>query len=1240
MADNIDKVVRVVVAGDASGLQNAAQVSSESLTKIKEAAAVLKQALSAGGGDLTLKQVKELTAALEGLKTGGELTLRQLKQLDQFAGKSGKDASNAMQIIRPQSAPRPDSFVPQSAIPATPAAPVDPRLAGLKNALEVARADLSPRQVKELTAALDSLTKSGEMSVRQLRALNALAKVSPDAAKAVDAVRPTSVRPDQGGFVPFKITGADPATQADIDRFNKHKVENKRISEEVSGSAAANLLEFERNNEARKAAAIQKTTEARRDAEMAARALSAKDLESIEREIASLDKKIAKLKVIGDLEALKKARTDKEALEGARDDIKAFPTQMPPKNPMIAALPPTVLADEPFLVAQKKVALLEKQLVLMRLAGAEEEKIVKLEQQRQTLLGHINATLAVRPNAGKKPPEEEQGGGGLMELIFGKGAFGAGGGGGAFGSRGIQGTIGSLLAGPLGRLAAGFGLVGGAALLAQQGVKKFAEEQEALSNLDLSLSKAQQFSAGYRAELVELSKEMRNVTGTAKNEWLEVFGKLTGAGAKSDNIKSFADDVQNLAGIMGGDVKAATDIVTKSLKGNFDGYKDLNIVIRDNMSISDQLTSIHQQLAEQGGGLLAKSNSTLSGQWREMKEAMGQLLATMGVAGNETGLLERTMYGLTTTARWLSESQTDAAKSTSNLANATTSAVPAYIEAAQSAKTLADSQRTLKEQTELANTMLRAQLDTLREIERAELELIDAEAALAIARVNADEKADKITKEEAIRQRARIKQDAEYKKVSKQNTADQAEIARRTVDVDSAKAGTAQAGSDAGAAEAHAEAVREKNRREAAARHAEAQAAEDKKRMDFLMKFREAMEGRDSMDKDRAFLKKHGQTIGQFEDSMGPLEGYRTQFASKKKIDDAIAQQEIIAKEAARKAALAREKADAINLDPQRPKSEVVAFKEADQAKAAYIEAQRNQTKVNNENTIAIDKLRRAIETRTTVTEVKQTAANIETDGAIAAARKEQLKKDQDAAKKFLSDVERAEKQREKNADEGKPRDFGVEAPVLPKELKGKKFRKGEDGEITFDEEKPPAKQPPPAETPSSNQPSEKERYDALMERLRMERDVAAEKAANAKTPEDRERFSGIAKSKDASMEANERQRQQSIDDEVKSAALRSNAAAQAEADKARAAENLKAAQQREAADAEARRAAREGGGPQASVDAAPVGELASGTSDMGEALAASLGAALANQQEFVAIASDLQKGFEDLAEQVANMRS
>lgn len=299
---------------------------------------------------------------------------------------------------------------------------------------------------------------------------------------------------------------------------------------------------------------------------------------------------------------------------------------------------------------------------------------------------------------------------------------------------------------------------------AGKGIHEFAGAQENATALDAALAQQQQLTKEYREQLQGLAGDLQNVTGVADDTWMRVLARLTQFGSTPKTIGMDMEAVKNLAGLLDGDVTQAAEAYSRALQGNYEIFSRYGIKVEEVGTQSEKLEALQKQLAERGGGQLEARNKTLIGQLQLLKNNLGDLFEAFGRWISQTGILQKVLYGMATSAEWLATKLGGVVPQVEGLENALAKSRPTLEEADRALKQYG---QTMQDQLELSKAYqdsLNREIDAIVKKQRALDEITDAQMALKLAGVDAGEKAGRLTPTQAIQQRAAIRDAAENEK--------------------------------------------------------------------------------------------------------------------------------------------------------------------------------------------------------------------------------------------------------------------------------------------------------------------------------------------------------------------------------------------------------------------------------------------------------------------------------------------
>jgi hypothetical protein len=332
--------------------------------------------------------------------------------------------------------------------------------------------------------------------------------------------------------------------------------------------------------------------------------------------------------------------------------------------------------------------------------------------------------------------------------------------------------------GEAGKLAAAFGInatsatalgaTAAAAKLAAESLKEYATAEERVASLDAALAQRGQLTDLLRTKLQHLASAQQQLTGIASASWLEVITRLVQAGAAGDNIDKLLEGTKNLAGMMQGDLQAASMAIGKALNGNFDQFTRLGIEFSDNATKAQKLDQLWRELAARGGGQLEARNDTLKGSFRNLKNETTDLLQGLGSLFVAIVPVKGAINGVASAVHWLNGLFSSTIPKSDALKNSMRSTGAAMESVEEIVKRYAKKLEDLKS----ANTALATETDRATEAMRKQMQIdndVDAANADALLkRVDMDEKGGRLTPTQAATRRTQIKRDLDEKKFKRE----------------------------------------------------------------------------------------------------------------------------------------------------------------------------------------------------------------------------------------------------------------------------------------------------------------------------------------------------------------------------------------------------------------------------------------------------------------------------------------
>jgi biopolymer transport protein ExbB/TolQ len=322
----------------------------------------------------------------------------------------------------------------------------------------------------------------------------------------------------------------------------------------------------------------------------------------------------------------------------------------------------------------------------------------------------------------------------------------------------MAGAIGGKAIGALAGMAAALGV-------AKKGIEEFAQAEQQVAKLDAALAQSGQLTDDYREQLQDLAGELQKTTGVADDEWIGVLTRLVQFGSDPKTIGMDVEAVKNLAGLLGGDVTQAANLVARALQGNFQMFSRLGIQIDENASQAEKLGKVYQELALRGGGQLAAVNQTLSGQFKSLGNNISDFFEAIGRGIAKTGILQTVIYGFSESARFLASVLGGVVPKVAELENAAKRTKQTLDGGADSANTYAGRLDEIKAAAERAAEASNTLKERIQDTARAQAEMEDLKLAENLGAIDTLEKLRVIAPEEATRRRGTARRASAERKV-------------------------------------------------------------------------------------------------------------------------------------------------------------------------------------------------------------------------------------------------------------------------------------------------------------------------------------------------------------------------------------------------------------------------------------------------------------------------------------------
>lgn len=345
------------------------------------------------------------------------------------------------------------------------------------------------------------------------------------------------------------------------------------------------------------------------------------------------------------------------------------------------------------------------------------------------------------------------------------------------------GAVSRMLSGGKGLVGLGAAGVGGAV----KSIAEFGQAQDVWAGVDAALAQTQQLTDANREAINQYAGELQKLTGISDETWASVMGDVVQFGGRVENIQKHTDAVKNYAGLLKGDVAAASEGYRKALAGNFMAFARLGFEVDKHASQTENLARLWEFLGQRGGGQLEARAKTLSGQWQLLKNNVGDVFEAFGRMIAGSGALQNILWALGTTAGWMAEKLGGVPPKLEGLANAQARTIQTSEDAASAAEGHASAISKVKDASEDAAKALDAQREAAQRLADYEDKLADIEMSIQLEQLKGRKD---LSAPQKLAEEKRIRAAAEQRKIEAQMTAAQEEIGRQKDTVD--KAGAAR----------------------------------------------------------------------------------------------------------------------------------------------------------------------------------------------------------------------------------------------------------------------------------------------------------------------------------------------------------------------------------------------------------------------------------------------------------------
>lgn len=313
---------------------------------------------------------------------------------------------------------------------------------------------------------------------------------------------------------------------------------------------------------------------------------------------------------------------------------------------------------------------------------------------------------------------------------------------------------------------------GGIGALVGKSLKEFSGRDSADRGLAASLAGKGVLNAETFGGLRNLAESKRQELGGKSADWVETIGGLIAAGGKVSEIDKLTTGVENLAGIMGGNVPNAAKAMEKAIQGNFDQLKEWGVLVPENATQAQKLESAMKSLAERGAGLLKNRSEGLAGQWDKLKESGNNLLANLAGTFTRSELLKQSLSGLGFVVQKLANFVGGATPPITVMNQALAQSSRVLTEAENAARNASKEFNSITQSSDRAAQALNRQRSAAEQLRDAQDSIASARLGLQIANIDAAEHSGRMSPQQANLARANARMSFEQQRFTRAQAAD------------------------------------------------------------------------------------------------------------------------------------------------------------------------------------------------------------------------------------------------------------------------------------------------------------------------------------------------------------------------------------------------------------------------------------------------------------------------------------
>lgn len=315
-------------------------------------------------------------------------------------------------------------------------------------------------------------------------------------------------------------------------------------------------------------------------------------------------------------------------------------------------------------------------------------------------------------------------------------------------SGGGGGVLGAL-SGGFGKLAGALGVVTFAIAGAKKALAEYGEAQRGVFQLDSALRQQGLLLDNIREKYQGIASARQAATAISDEEYVRSLARLTQFGVRPEQMEEVLQVVEDLAGVMNGDLRGATDAVTKALGGSWAAFGRLGIIIPENATEMEKWIAMAKQARDIGAGQLEAAVSGLEGGFKKLKNSISDTFEAFGGLIAASGVLDTPLKSLQGRLNKLTELFGGVIPKAAGMENIFARTKLTTEQSADAAERYAKSLKAISEASEKAAKNQAAELRALDDLKEAEEQQAKAKLERDIAHIKALEKEKKLSPERA-----------------------------------------------------------------------------------------------------------------------------------------------------------------------------------------------------------------------------------------------------------------------------------------------------------------------------------------------------------------------------------------------------------------------------------------------------------------------------------------------------------